>query len=149
MAGRGNRRSSSTAASGEGKGAPPGPLSEAIQARLDRLRSRLVVAEQRYDHLQENATAGSMRGQQDVAGQRSKVLQLRAEIIEIEMSRRVLGSDAHRELREGRDALLRAVKEADQAARAASQRGAEDDLRELMRQRQERNHARARFGALQ
>jgi hypothetical protein len=131
--------------------APPGsakPLSVESQARLERLQGRLTKAEQHYDHLQEAAVPGSMRGQQDVAGQRSKVLQLRAEILEIEMGRRVLGSDAYRELREARDALLRAVKEADQAARAASQRGAEDDLRELMRQRQERNAARARFGAI-
>lgn len=127
---------------------PPASLSVAVQARLERLQQRLIAAEQRFDHLQETLDPGSMRGQQDIAGHRAKVLQLRAEILEIEMGRRALGSETWRELREARDALLRAVKEAEQAARAASTRGAEDDLRELARARKARNEARARFGAL-
>lgn len=89
-----------------------------------------------------------MAGQQDVAGARSKVLQLRAELDEIRMARYVHGSERWTAAREGRDATLRALKEAEHAARNASKQRAEDDLRQAMREREEKRKGVVAFARL-
>lgn len=89
-----------------------------------------------------------MVGQQDVAGARCKVLQLRAELDEIQMARYLHGTDRWTAAREGRDATLRALKEAEHAARNASKQRAEDDLRRAMREREEKRKGVAGFRAL-
>lgn len=110
---------------------------------------RLQKAEQLLDHLHETLDAGSMLAQREVAGQRAKVLGIRAELTEIEMCWLTSGTDRWRELRESRDALLRAVKEAEHAARNASKQETDDLVRQLMQEREHRGEARKRFEALQ
>jgi hypothetical protein len=101
-------------------------------ARRDRLQGELVEAELKLDALSRSKEPGLMRTQQVIAGQRARVLTLRAELAQIEIDG-IKGRDelslAHRaELRADRCDLMLRVKEAELSARAASKQATEDEL---------------------
>ena len=105
--------------------------------RKERLTNELREAESKLDGLSRSKDHGSMRGQQAIAGQRCRVLQLRAELAQIAMDDIVGKTDAdiarRAELREERTSLLMRVKDAELSARAASKQATEDELPDLLR----------------
>lgn len=105
--------------------------------RKERLTTELVGAEDKLDALSRSQDHATMRGQQAIAGQRCRVLQLRAELAQIEIDN-IRGATEEaiarrNELREDRTSLLMRVKDAELSARAASRQATEDELPELMR----------------
>ena len=81
------------------------------EARKERLTRELAEAELALDALTRSMEPGKMRTQQAVAGQRAKVYSIRSELIRLEMR----------------------IKEAEQAARAASSQAADDEIGEMLR----------------
>jgi len=115
---------------------------------LERLEGRLRTAEQRLDHLVEKEEVGSMAGQQAKAGQRCVVLQIRAELAEMMLTRYKNGTDAWLTQAEHVRRIQAGIKEAEHAERTASKQLADDTLRDLMRCREQKDDGVSAFHAL-
>lgn len=105
--------------------------------RKERLVAELVEAEKALDAIGRSKDLGLMRSQQAMAGQRCRVLQLRAELAQIALDETKGTNEAaiarRAELRSERCDLMLRIKEAELSARAASKQATQDDLPELMR----------------
>jgi hypothetical protein len=107
-------------------------------SREERLTSELAEAALALDALGRSLEPGLMRTQQKIAGQRAKVLGLRAELEQIAYGKLKLdgeNSTARRqEHRQNRDGLLIRIKEAELSMRAASKQATEDELPLVVKQ---------------
>ena len=105
------------------------------EARKERLTRELAEAELALDALTRSMEPGKMRTQQAVAGQRAKVYSIRSELIRLEMAglKSEKNSTAREELRSEWTGLQLRIKEAEQAARAASSQAADDEIGEMLR----------------
>jgi hypothetical protein len=104
-------------------------------ARKERLAKELKEAVDELDRLTRVNEPGLMRTQQAVEGQRAKVYSIRSELLQIELERIKAGKDSERrkELRDEWTGLQLRIKEANQAARAASSQAADDEIGEMLR----------------
>ena len=104
-------------------------------ARKERLTRELAESELALDALTRSMEPGKMRTQQAVAGQRAKVYSIRSELIRLEMAglKSEKNSTAREELRSEWTGLQLRIKEAEQAARAASSQAADDEIGEMLR----------------
>ena len=105
------------------------------EARKERLTRELAESELALDALTRSMEPGKMRTQQAVAGQRAKVYSIRSELIRLEMAglKSEKNSTAREELRSEWTGLQLRIKEAEQAARAASSQAADDEIGEMLR----------------
>jgi hypothetical protein len=104
-------------------------------ARKERLTKELAEAELTLDAHTRSMEAGTMRTQQAVAGQRAKVYSIRSELIRLEMAslKGEKRSADREELRSEWTGLQLRIKDAEQAARAASSQAADDEIGEMLR----------------
>lgn len=103
--------------------------------RRDRLVKELAAAELQLDALSRSMDPGKMRTQQAIEGQRVKVYSLRSELLQIELAEKKGAKDStiRDELRSEWTGLQLRIKEANQAARAASSQAADDEIEEMLR----------------
>jgi hypothetical protein len=102
--------------------------------RKERLTDELGVAELSLDALTRSLDPGKMRTQQAIEGQRVKVYSLRSELLQIELAEKKGAKDStvRDELRSEWTGLQLRIKEANQAARAASSQAADDEIGEML-----------------
>jgi hypothetical protein len=103
-------------------------------ARKDRLARELAEAELALDALTRTMDPGKMRTQQAVEGQRAKVYGLRSELLQIALVEKKgeKQSEQRKEIRDEWTGLQLRIKEANQAARAASSQAADDEIEEML-----------------
>jgi hypothetical protein len=103
--------------------------------RKERLTDELGAAELSLDALTRSLDPGKMRTQQAIEGQRVKVYSLRSELLQIELVEKKGAKDStiREELRSEWTGLQLRIKEANQAARAASSQAADDEIEEMLR----------------
>ena len=104
-------------------------------ARKERLTRELAESELALDALTRSMEPGKMRTQAAIEGQRSKVYGLRAELLQIALTEKKgeKNSEARKEIRSEWTGLQLRIKEAEQAARAASSQAADDEIGEMLR----------------
>ncbi len=120
--------------------------------REERLTNELGEAEKALDQMSRSLEVGMMRTQQKIAGQRARVLGIRAELEQIAYDKLKGGTERatakRAEHRANRDALLIRIKEAELSARAASKQATEDDLPEVIRRLNEQTEVGSVFDGL-
>lgn len=119
-------------------------------ARKERLTRELAESELALDALTRSMEPGKMRTQQAVAGQRAKVYSIRSELIRLEMAglKSEKNSTAREELRSEWTGLQLRIKEAEQAARAASSQAADDEIGEMLRRENQADSFATRVAGL-
>lgn len=121
--------------------------------RKERLQQELAKAEALLDGAGRTMdTSGAMAWQVKMASMRCRVLQLRAELLQIDIDDIVGKGEAacqrRRDLVQDRASLLTHVKNAEQAARAASKQETDDKLPEVLRRLNEQTEVGEQFGQL-